>query len=250
RRSSVVACVVCCLGSAGSAPVVLGAAAGSAQSARCAPQAGALANVGNGFGRVWHRGRVLYACSIQSSGRPRTRRIGPWTPATKIAFDGQNLAWTVRMVVGGRLTDRVWASGLDNGARWLVAQKPNPAGPDRASRESLVLRIVGRGGAVGWVTANGALVAAVRNPGDAPIPIGTPAIAPALLQKHLIALGTYHGVSARSLANSLKIADVQSEGDDCGGIIANDITVRPGPSAEPVGAHVFQFYANLTGPCG
>ncbi len=112
-----------------------------------------------------------------------------------------------------------------------------------------MLRIVGRGGAVGWITAGGAFVAALHNPDDAPTPIGTPAIAPMLLQKHLIALGSYDGVSARTLANSLKIVDVQSEGDECGGIIANDITTRPGASAAPVGAHVFQSYVNLTGPC-
>jgi len=216
---------------------------------RCEPQRGAIANVGNGSARLWHRGRALYACSVGSSGRPVIRRMGPWTPATKVAFDGLELAWTVRIVVGGTPTDRVWASRVDDGSRWLVAQKPNPAAADKASRDSLVLRIVGRGGAVGWITAGGAFVAAVHNPNDAPTPIGTPTIAPTLLQKHLIALGTYDGVSPRTLANSLKIADVQSEGDECGGRIDNDITARPGSSAAPVGAHVFQYYVNLTGPC-
>jgi hypothetical protein len=201
----------------------------------CPAHSGALANDGHGFGRVWHQGSSLYACTTVYGHRPRAKRMGPWTPFTKVAFDGVNLAWTVRMHVGGKATDRVWAANVDSRSRWMLGQKPNPAGATLAARETLLQRLVVVDQSVTWVTRTKDVVAVMRDPAGDPAPIGTWPTPPAILQKKLLPLGTYPGASAAGLAASLKVKEEDGDGDECGGVNPYRITFRPAAAAAELG---------------
>src|SRR5690348_5745498 len=86
------------LAGAGAAPPAAPAAA--ARAARdCPAQRGTLARAP--LGRVWHRGHSLYACTTAYARRPRSVRLGPWAPQTRVAWDGVNAAWTVPLWRGG-----------------------------------------------------------------------------------------------------------------------------------------------------
>jgi hypothetical protein len=207
----------------------------SAADPACPPHPGSIVNDHHGFGRVWHQGTSLYACTTVYAHRPRAKRMGPWTPYTRVAFNGDDLAWTVRMHVGGKATDRVWAANVDSGRRWMLAQKPNPAGATLAARETLVQRLVVVDQSVVWVTRTSDVVAVLREPGSEPTPIGTWATPPKVLQKRLLPLGTYPGVPAAALASSLRVKELDGEGDECGGVNPYRITFRPGAGAAELG---------------
>lgn len=212
------------------------APASAASDPVCPPHRGGLVNDHHGFGRVWHQGASLYACTTVYAHRPRAKRMGPWTPYTKVAFNGVDLAWTVRMHVGGKATDRVWAANVDSGQRWMLAQKPNPGGPSLAARETLLQRLVVVDQSVVWVTRTSDVVAVLREPGGSdPTLVGTWATPPAVLQKRLLPLGTYAGVSAAALAASLRVKELDGEGDECGGVNPYRITFRPAAGAAVLG---------------
>ena len=104
---------------------IIGLAAPSgalARSHKCPHHHGQLA--GDSFGDVWHHGASLYACTTVFDHKPGTRRLGPWTSATKIAWDGLNAVWSVRQ----NGIDRMWAANADNGKRWLSGTNLVPDG--------------------------------------------------------------------------------------------------------------------------
>ncbi len=214
-------------------------AAGAGASKRCAPQKGTI-TIGT-FGRVWHRGSSLYVCT-EGYGKPaRTHRMGPWTPTTKVAFTGTTIAWTVRMTKEGKATDRVWAGETYVGRRWMLAQKPNPAGASLAAREDRVQRILVSGTAVMWVTRGSSVVAALSGPADKPKAIGT-LPAPPVEQDHLTMVGTFAGVPAAQLASSAKIVQGDGDGDECGSTTNYLFTVRPGADAPEAGVSWYGGY--------
>ncbi|MCW3014714.1 MAG: hypothetical protein JWO02_1806 [Solirubrobacterales bacterium] len=210
------------------------ASAAKPKAKACPARSGTIARDRRGFGRVWHKGTSLYACTTVYGHAPKTERMGPYAAGTKVAFDGVNVTWTVPMVKGGKKTDRVWAANVDSGSRWMLAQKPNPAGTDAAARETRVQRIVVRDQAIAWVTKGGDVVGALRSPEDDPVTIGTLPAAP-VVQKNLVLLGSFTGVPVMDLATSLQIEELDGDGDECGGVNPYRFTVRPDASTPAAG---------------
>jgi hypothetical protein len=206
--------------------LLAGPGSASAAGTSCPARSATIVKDVRGFGRVWHRGTSLYACTTVYGHAPQTRRVGPYAPATKVAFDGVNLAWTVRMTKQGRRTDRVWAANVDSGRRWMLAQKPNPAGGDKAARETLVQRILVKDQAIAWVTRGGDVVGALVSAQDEPVAIGT-LPSPPVQQDHLVQIGSFPGGPVSALAASLRITEGDGEGDECGGVNPYRFTVRP-----------------------
>lgn len=210
------------------------ASAASKRATDCPVTRGTLAVSPHGFGRVWHQGTSLYACTTVYGHRPRARRMGPWAPGTRVSFDGVDLAWTVPMVIDGRGTDRVWAGNADSGKRWMLAQKPNPGGATKPSREGRVQRIVAVDRSVAWVTKGGAVVGALEEVAGTPAVVGPLPGAP-VVQKNLVLMGTWPAASAAALGATLKIAEEDGDGDECGGVNPYVMTVRPDPATPPAG---------------
>lgn len=88
------------------APV--GAAQAAAKAKSCPARKGTMAK--DSTGRVWHQGRSLYACTTVYGRGPRPRRLGPWTPQTKVAWDGSDAVWSVRLTRGHVSADRIYAA--------------------------------------------------------------------------------------------------------------------------------------------
>ena len=124
------------------------------------------------LGRVWHRGTTLYGCTAVYGHRPRTKRLGAWTPTTRVSFDGVNVAWTVRRTVDVRRVDRIWAANIDSGTRWLKGAPLIPRAGAPKAREERAQRVELRDQGVAWVTQAGDVVFALRSPEDVPEAIG------------------------------------------------------------------------------
>src|SRR3954464_3579077 len=101
------------------------AAAHAKAYANCPARSGTLAK--DGFGRVWHTKATLYGCTTVYGRRPRTRRLGPWKPGTKGAWDGRHAGWRVPLTRGGVRRDRVYAGSAEDGSRWLLGTRARPA---------------------------------------------------------------------------------------------------------------------------
>lgn len=194
--------------------------------ARCPLQRGMIVIDGARFGTVFHRGTKLYACTTVYGHAPRSRYMGPWTPDTKVSFDGVNLAWTVRMTAQGKRTDRVWAGSADTGRRWMLGQKPNPGGADLAAREDTIRSLIAVDRGIAWVTKDGAVVGALEEPQSGLTPFGTFATPPSILQDKLALVGTWPGHGAQ-LAQSLKLEETGGDGDECGGVDTYRLSVTP-----------------------
>jgi hypothetical protein len=214
--------------------VASAAPAVASASGRCPARTGELAHVGNGFGRVWHRGSTLYACTTVYGHRPKAKYVGTWTPTTKVAFDGVNLAWSVRRRTATRSLDRVYATNVDSATRWMSGQQANPGAPGATDRDRRVQRIVVTDQSVAWVTQSGDVVAALRAPAGPPEPIGTFPGPLTVLGQRLLPLGTYTDVPAAVLAATLSVKELPGEGDECGGGNPYRITFRPGGAGTAV----------------
>lgn len=199
----------------------------SAASSDCPARSGTLDKAP--LGRVWHRGGTLFGCTTVYGHRPRTVRLGPWGPFSRVAFDGVNVAWTARRTVGGRRVDRMWAANVDSRTRWLRGAKLLPAG------EARVRAVLQRDQAVAWVTQTSEVVLALRSPQEAPVAIGT---LPGALQprKRSLLVGSWPGVASRALAGTAKLAELPGDGDECGAVNPYELTVQPDPTGPPLGA--------------
>lgn len=222
----------------------LGAAPSPASAAAdCPAQKGTI--VKDAIGRVFHRGTRLYACTTVYAHAPRSRYMGPWSPGTKVSFDGVNLAWTVRVTAQGRRSDRVWAGSADTGRRWMLGQKPNPGGADLAAREDTVRAIVANDRGIAWVTRGGAVVGALEEPADDTVTaIGALPAPPSVLQKRLALVGTWPGQGAL-LAETLELQETGGDGDECGGVNTYALTVRP-DAAQPAAGVAWDGYWTST----
>ncbi len=205
------------------------------------PKSGLLAT--RSLGKVWHQGKSLYACTEAYANGPKIHRMGPYTPYGKLSFDGYSLAWTVLMTKEGKRTDRVFAGDAYTGRRWMIAQKPNPAGATLAAREDRIQALRVYDTAVMWVTKGSAVVGALSGPQSEPEVIGT-LPAPPVVQKHLTMIGTFPDVPAATLVASMKLADDPSkgDGDECGGVSQFLFTVKPGADADPAGISWYGGY--------
>lgn len=171
---------------------------------------------GDFFGNVWHDSHSVLACTTVYDHPPRARRLGPWTPGTKVAWDGVNALWTVRHTSGGVTTDRMWAANSDNGKHWLSGTKLVPGAAGAPFTDGRAQRIFLKDQSAAWVTQAGQVVMAMHDPADTPTAIGT-LPAPLTAVKQLLLVGTYPASAVPGIASSLRIKELDGDGDECGG---------------------------------
>jgi len=196
--------------------------------ANCPARSGTLAK--DGFGRVWHTKATLYGCTTAYGRRPRTRRLGPWKPGTKVAWDGTQAVWTVPLVRAGVRSDRLYAASAQDGGRWLVGTRALPATATAAAAEARVQRVFSYDVTAGWVTTGGAVVFAQESPEAAPEAIGTLPAAPSA-DHHLTLVGTWPGVRPATLAAGVRLDAEDGDGDECGGSAGYRLTLAPDVAA-------------------
>jgi hypothetical protein len=208
--------------------LLLAALPGAAQAGRsagCPAQRGTLAH--DGFGRVWHQGASLYGCTTVYGRRPRSRRLGPWRPGAKVAWDGSDAVWSVPLTRGGEVVgDRVYAADAQDGTRWLLGARALPAAATAGAGEARVQRVFAHGATAAWVTTGGAVVFALRSPEDDPAAEGALGATP-VADGHLTLVGTWTGRSPTDLGRTLAIDSAGGDGDECGGSEEYRLTVVP-----------------------
>jgi hypothetical protein len=215
------------LATAGASP----APAPAAKSYDCPATKGTIAK--RALGRVWHRGTTLYGCTTVYGHRPKAKRLGPWTPTTRVAFDGVDVAWTVRRTVGYRRIDRIWAANVDSGRRWMRGYVLVPRTPSSEPREERAQSIALRDRGVAWVTQAGDVALALESPQDEPEAIGAAgALKPS---GRYVLLGSFTTLSARALAATLALKELPGDGDECGAVNPYELTVQPDASQPPLG---------------
>ena len=86
------------------------------------------------------------------------RRLGQWSPQSRIAFDGRHVVWAYRkQLPSGESIDRVYAADVRAGKPWLRAARPTF---DLADRTVSALK-VNRSFAA-WTTTKGTVMAAAE----------------------------------------------------------------------------------------
>jgi hypothetical protein len=211
------------------AALLAAAAAPQAASAKAAPacpaKKGTLAH--DSYGRVWHAGSSLYACTTVYGRAPRARRVGPYRPGIKVAWDGSHVVWSVPHQVGGKVVgDRLYAADGQDGRRWLLGPRAIPASASGPAREARVQRVFGWGATAAWVTKDGAVVFALRSPEDDPVAVGTLPMAPTAAQ-HLTLVGAWPGANPTELGRTVKLDASGGDGDECGGSEDYRLTLVP-----------------------
>ncbi len=186
-----------------------------ARSHHCPKHHGQLAV--NSFGNVWHDSKSLLGCTTVYDHPPRARRLGPWTPGTKVAWDGVNALWTVRHSSAGVTTDRMWAANADNGKRWLSGTKLVPGAPGAPFTDGQAQHIMLADQSAAWLTKAGQVVMALHEPADTPTPIGTLVSSPLVAVKQLLLVGTYPTSLVAGIASTMKLEELDGDGDECGG---------------------------------
>jgi hypothetical protein len=205
----------------------------AAQAAKSCPQKqGTLAH--DRFGRVWHAGHSLYACTTVYGRAPRTRRLGPYASGTKVAWDGSSAAWTVPLTRNGVRSDRAWVASAEDGKRWLLGTRLLPATATTAAAEARIQRLFVFGESAGWVTREGSVVLAVHSPQDTPQAFGTLPTAPQADHK-LVLVGAWPTTAAGTLAATVQLGAFDGDGDECGGSETYRLTATPAGSAERIG---------------
>jgi hypothetical protein len=227
------------------APILIAAAAllaanpagAGAATKTCPAKSGTLAKDPHGFGRVWHKGDSLYACTTVYGHAPRSRRMGPYKAGTQVAFDGVNVAWTVPLRRDGRRSDRAWAASADTGKRWLEGKRLIPVSGDTPEREARIERLVVQDRGAAWVTRAGDVVFALQFPESVPAAIGAlPApLAPEKRGKRLL-VGSFGAGAASQLAATLKLSESDGEGDECGGTNPYTLTFQATAGGPSLGA--------------
>jgi hypothetical protein len=200
--------------------------AASAKAApKCPARSGTLAH--DSYGRVWHSGASLYACTTVYGRGPRALRVGPYRPGIKVAWDGSHVVWSLPFKAGGKVVgDRLYAADGQNGQRWLLGPRAVPGSSAAPAREARVQRVFAWGATAAWVTKDGAVVFALREPEDDPVAVGTLPAAPVASQ-HLTLVGTWPSANPTDLGRTVKLAASGGDGDECGGSEDYALTLLP-----------------------
>lgn len=222
------------------APLILGAAVlaavpagASAASKDCPPKKGTI--VKKSLGRIWHQGSSLYGCTTVYAHKPKSKRLGPWKPGTRVRFDGVNVVWSVPLVRDGVRSDRMWAANVDSASRWLTGTRIVPQSGDTPAREARVRTLVMQDTGAAWLTTDGAVVAALRFPETDPQAIGG-LPGPFVPAQKLLLVASYPDAPTQdAIAASLKIDEGDGEGDECGGSNPYSFLFSTAPAASPVG---------------
>jgi hypothetical protein len=212
--------------------------AAQAKAKSCPAKPGTLAH--NSYGRVWHAGHSLYACTTVYGRAPKTRRLGPYGTGTKVAWDGSSAAWTVALTRDGVRSDRAWVASAEDGKRWLLGTRLIPATTTTPAAEARVQRLFVFGESAGWVTTDGSVVLAVHSPEDAPAPFGPLPTTPTADHK-LVLVGRWPTANAPTLAASVQLGAFDGDGDECGGSESYRLTVVPDATTPDLRAGVSWF---------
>jgi hypothetical protein len=216
--------------------LLLLAAAGPAHAAAhraCPPKRGTITK--NSYGRVWHQGRSLWACTTVYGRRPQSVRLGPWRHTGRLVWDGLHVAWTQPLTRDGVRSDRLWAAEADTGKRWISGARAVPASAGGPAREARVSTVKLQFESVAWVTAGGDVVLALHSPQSDPAPVGTPPVTLQASDRYLL-IGSWAGVGPSALASSLTLKTTTGDGDECGGVDTYRLTVQPDAAQPAVGA--------------
>jgi hypothetical protein len=208
------------------AVVVAAPTAASASARSCPAERGTLAH--DRFGRVWHAGHSLYACTTVYGRAPRARRLGPYATGTKVAWDGSSAAWSVPLTRHGVRSDRAWVASAEDGKRWLLGTRlvPTTTTTTTPAAEARIQRLFVFGESAGWVTRDGSVVLAVHSPQDTPQAFGTLPTPPHADHK-LVLVGAWPTTAAASLATTVQLGAFDGDGDECGGSETYRLTVAP-----------------------
>lgn len=210
------------------------AAAAQAKAAKACPaKAGTLAK--DSYGRVWHTKANLYGCTTVYGRAPRTVRLGPWKPGTKVAWKSSQAVFSVPLTRAGTVVgDRVYAASAQDGSRWLVGTRALPKTATAPAAEARVQRVFSYDVTAGWVTRDGAVVFAQRSPQDAPKAVGALPAAPVADGK-LTLVGAWPGADPTALGRTVTLDSQDGDGDECGGAADYRLTLAPDGGAERVG---------------
>jgi hypothetical protein len=200
-------------------------AAHAASATSCPAQKGTLAH--DSRGRVWHHGASLYGCTTVYGRAPRTRRLGPWKPGTKVAWDGSHAVFSVPLTRSGTVVgDRLYAADAQDGQRWLLGARAVPRTARTDAREARVQRVFAWGATAAWVTKDGAVAFALRSPQDAPVAEGAAGGTP-LADGRLTLVGRWPDSAPTDLGRTVKIDAAGGDGDECGGAEEYRLTLMP-----------------------
>src|SRR5207342_1569413 len=133
---------------------------------------------------------------------------GPWSPKSRVDFDGMTAAWTTPLVRDGVRSDRAWLATADGpGKRWIGGARLIPASDGGPAREARIQRIVIRDQGAAWVTRTGEVVLALAEPGGSdPASIGSLSTTLKPSDRYLF-VGTFAGVRASELAKTLTLKE-------------------------------------------
>jgi hypothetical protein len=221
------------------------ASASASASKDCPPHRGTIAKKFGGV--VWHSGTSLFACTVVYGQKPHTVRLGPWSPKSRVDFDGMTAAWTTPLVRDGVRSDRAWLATADGpGKRWIGGARLIPASAAGPAREARIQRIVIRDQGAAWVTRTGEVVLALAEPaGSEPAPLGGLATTLKPSERYLF-VGAFPGVRASELAKTLTLKEESGDGDECGGVNPYLVTVQPDAGGTPVGASWDGYWNRLS----
>lgn len=252
--------VLCALTGGGLAPA---AAQADGSIDRCPRHAHEIHRTGGSV--VWERGGSLFGCvagyrNPQLGGvedqdpsydypHTKARRLGPWSPGSRIVFDGVEAVWAYRTrSKAGEPVDRLYAIDVRAGKAWLRGTRPTFDLADRVV-EHLALGV----NFAAWITTRGTVFAAAeggfgadsgpQDPFDLePVGAGTSGadglattLAP---QGHRLLVGRFPNATPQQRATFRlkRLSDLDMENEQCIGSYRWETTIVPVAGAPRVGA--------------
>lgn len=241
--------------------LIAGAVAPVAQAAtkKCPKHNGELVRSAGGV--VWTGAGNLYVCTAYYGDPAVSKKIGPWSKGSKLAFDGSTVVWSLRKTVDGVKSDTIYAADGPYGT-WLKGVRPT-TGPT-TNLDNVVSRMQAYGETVAWVTTKGTVMMAVETPADDPAAFGagTPGAAapvvpgvtdvggltadnvlsypqglasPPKAVGHRVLVGRWTALKGPEFSDTLSIVNVDGDGDECGGAGTDRVTVQPVAGQQRVG---------------